>query len=634
MNPWTRRGLVGTSILAGAGVLSWVGGPPTDPDAPEITHEPEASLEQPLAADAAMAARVFARARARLADPGGGALADGLDGVSGPRLWLCAYQGGDPPVCGVGDAGSVGAAVDAAVALLAATAVVPGAVLKLDWQLARTQAAWPVDADPHAAGTFGLAVGPAVILPSEVIERGVYAVDPGADDEDPTYRTPRLRALLAARGADVGDRFAFDRLRTASWIEAGERAVRTYRVHPYDYVPTDADTVLDRALWAAEALSRSVDPDGRIRYEWDVRQGKEKRGYNLLRHAGSTFALIQAYGRTGHPEWREAAGRALDHLVSKSASDERTGPYGGGTVRYLVEGSHIKLGGAALALVALTTWQSTTGDTAYAATAREFATFLVSQQQQDGEFVYFASREPGGAPRDDTSAYYPGEAVLGLALFAGVDADPVWLATAVRGADWLIDVRDAGKGPDQLDNDHWLAMALRALFERTGDRKYADHAARIAAAVAAQHERQAGHDAFHRDYLGGYYEPPRSTPAATRAEALAAVLELGELAPDVRTARVALLQQTLQHVLQSQYTPDVLYWMPRPDEVVGGLAGGIVDPELRNDYTQHALSALLATERVLRAPEVVAPLDPDALARRLAPIRAVDRAIEPADPAG
>jgi hypothetical protein len=199
-----------------------------------------------------------------------------------------------------------------------------------------------------------------------------------------------------------------------------------------------------------------------------------------------------------------------------------------------------------------------------------------------------------------------------------VDRDQRWLDAAKRGADWLIDVRDAGKGPRQLDNDHWLSMGLRALHAETGDPRYREHAARIADAVQWQHDRYGDHEPYHRDYLGGYYEPPRSTPASTRAEALVAILELGGLGDDEPRVS-ALLHDTVAHLLQSQYVPDTLYWTPHPEVVVGHLAGGIVDPDLRNDFTQHALSALLGTERLLRAPP---PLTEDEVLRRLGPIGA------------
>lgn len=621
-----NRRAVGVGVAAiAAGVVGWTvrTSNPWDND----DHELEAALEDSVASDAGVAWRALSHVRARIAAEGP---SEGLDTMQGRRLWLCAYEIPGAPWCAVGNGDTLAAAIDQATdAVVARGRPSPSTVWKLDWEIGRSPGSWPRDARPHEAGTVGIDVAGAMILPSEVLERDLFATD---DEEDPsTYDHPAIRRLLADRGATVGESFDFDRIRTASWVEPapGAPPVRTYRVHEWALLDAeDPDAVLTRAVWAAESLARTVGPDGRIAYLWDVSEGREKKGSNLLRHAGSTYSLIQAWARTGHTPWKDAADRALGYLLSKSKTDERTGPYGGGTGRYLVEGSHIKLGGAGLALVALATWQATTGDTSRAAEAREFATYLVSQQEQSGEFVYFASKTPGGEPRDDTSAYYPGEAVLGLVLWSQLDPDftppgalsGTWLQTARRGADWLIDERDAGKTPSELENDHWLMIALDRLYVATRDARYRAHALRLAEAVAYQQRLQEGHDRYHRDYRGGYYEPPRATPASTRAEGLVAVLDLLAEDDDADPAIRSLLLDTVRHLTQSQYTPPMLYWMPRRDRVAGAVAGGIVHPDLRNDFTQHALSALLGTERVLRR-EAGVPLSvPIGLDGMLAPV--------------
>lgn len=554
----------------------------------------EASIEDPRAASTELAAAALQRAARRWS----GAPAQPSEVLSAPAppLWLCRYRQAKPS-CARGEGSTAAAAIDAAIDALGPDQQ-PVDAWKIDFELERSRARWPADANRHQAGTFGLLVGGAVVLPSEVLERGLFYTED--EDDPPKYDTERLVALLGERGAlGLGESFAFERLRTASWVWAEGGAVRTYRVHAYEDLPVDdPDVLLSRVVYAAEHLASIVGPDGRIRYRFDPGLGQEKRGQNMLRHAGSTYSLLQAYARTGHMPWKESAERAIRYMLSKSASDERTGPFGGGKGRYLVEGSHIKLGGAGLALVALAEWQSVTGDRSHEPVAREFATYLLSQQQRSGEFVYFASRKPGGEPRDDTSAYYPGEAILGLVSQHALDGDPRWLGAARRGADWLIDKRDAGKGPNRLENDHWLMIALERLHSFTKDPRYIEHAKRLAEAVRYQHKKQEGHEARHRDYLGGYYEPPRSTPASTRAEGLVAVITLLEREGVQHDLRPLLLD-TVGHLARSQYTRPMCYWVPDCKAIVGGFAGGIVDVELRNDYTQHALSAMLGTERIL-----------------------------------
>jgi hypothetical protein len=142
-------------------------------------------------------------------------------------------------------------------------------------------------------------------------------------------------------------------------------------------------------------------------------------------------------------------------------------------------------------------------------------------------------------------------------------------------------------------------IALSHLYEETHDARYVEHSLALAAAVAYQAERQKGHERFHPDYEGGFYEPPRGTPAAVRAEGLVAVLdtcrEASRECPEVR----ALLLATVGHLLEARYRPDLVGWAANPTAIAGAFPGGITDFLVRNDYTQHALSAVLGTERVV-----------------------------------
>lgn len=548
--------------------------------------------ESPLVADA-----LLARARARWA---GAAVPEApVLGHPAPPLWLCYYPPREAFRCAPGAGDTLAEAVDDAVNALSPAGDPVGA-WKIDLQLDKREAMWPKDADPRAAATFGVSVGEAIVLPSEFLERELYE---GADD--PPYNERRLRKLLAERGATVPPNpeapFAFALVHTASWVwdSAAAHAVRTYRLHAHDDVDvTDPEVVLTRAVHAAEHLASLVGPEGKIRYRYDPADDRSTDKENLLRHAGSTYALLTAYERTAHAPWRDAAQRAVGYLLAQSATDTRSGPYGGGTARYLVEGAHIKLGGAGLGLLALATWQRVTGGAEHLPQAREFATFLLSQQQKDGEFVYFAAREPGGEPRDDTSDYYPGEAILGLVSLYALDPDPRWLAAARRGADWLIDVRDAGKPPADLQNDHWLMIALDRLHAATDDPRYLAHAQKLAAAVGAKLGRRAERNDDFPDFAGAYNDPPTSTPASVRVEGLVAVVDLLERTHTDHDLKPLLLT-TLRHSLRSQVTPVLGYWMEDPEDAIGGWMAGVTDPEMRNDYTQHALSALLGTERIL-----------------------------------
>ena len=570
-------------------------------------HVVEASLEVDHLADAEVVEQLFEVARAEL----DGRRVEGPEGLPGRRVFVCAYSDGPMPPCGMGTADDLAEAVRAAAAELRTKGVdgVSAARLKIDFSVTEEPVTFPAGGvSPHDVGIYGYLVerfdGASWILPSEVIESGIYS---GGEGQRAGVKPKSLIYMLERRNARIGELseegFDYVRIRTTAWIEdyGAEGIFRVYRLHPWEHPEVTPEVLLQRSVWAADYLLSSISEEGKIRYLYDPVYDRTLPGYNLLRHGGTTYSLLQAYQRTRFEPYLAGSQAAIRFLLRYTRTDQRTGPYGGGTVRYVVESSHIKLGGAGLGLVMLAEYQLATGDETYVPQAQEMALFIVSQQKEDGEFVYFAPKRIRGEPKDDISLYYPGEAILGLAKQYALDGNPLWLETAERGAKWLIEVRDQGIPPKRLKNDHWLMIALSYLYEITGDEQYLQHSLALAQAVRFQQARHEDHVRYHRDYAGGYYEPPRSTPAATRGEGLVAVLDTCALAGvDCEWVRDVLLK-TVQHELQCQYTPQSLWWVKNPERSFGAFHGGIVDVQVRNDYTQHNLSSLLGTERHLRA---------------------------------
>ncbi|MCB9687301.1 MAG: hypothetical protein H6738_14150 [Alphaproteobacteria bacterium] len=548
-------------------------------------------------ADPAEASAAFEALRAAATGP---ALGVG-DGPT--RVWVCLHALAEPR-CSEGRGADL---VAAATAAATGHPELATGSLTLD-RLAETRPGrWPRDADGHDAGRFGLEVGSAVILPWEVLTLELFRTPD--DDDPPAWDEDALARAIGARGGAWDG--SFQRLRTVSWAQdtVGAEPVRLYRLHPWDRADAqDPEVLASAASAAADHLASITKDDGRIAYLIDPITGRETNGQNLLRHGGSAYALVQAWERFGKPEHASAARRAIGWLLARTRSDERQGPHGGGTVRYVVESSYIKLGGAALALVAIDTFREEVGPRdAWATEADELATYLLSQQLESGAFVSFASLEPGGEPRDRDSAYYPGEAVLALTLHHELTGDPRWLEAATRGGAWLGDVRDAGIGPSGRPADHWFMIAADRLHAVTGDPRWLERGLAVAEAVQWQAERAARHTTWHRDFAGGFYDLPRSTPSSIRAEGLAATLRscrrAGRRAPELEV----LLTDAVAQVLWSQARQPVLFWSRRPAVADGGVMGGVVDPTMRNDYTQHALSAFLATEDLVRGDTSNAP---------------------------
>ena len=578
-----------------------------------------------------------------------------LGKLPGRRVFVCAYQVKPRMLCETGVGGDLAASFDAAAAALKKTAggkVDPAEKesIRLKFDVVTSAEARTFkraqDKPKHRlVATYGFFVSTdngenSWLLPSELLERGIY------NTKKKGFERKRVLKQLRKRNGDLDDlptEFPYEEFQTIAWVEKDQPGqtppgvLRLYRLHPWEFAEATPEVLLQRAVWAADYLISSVSAEGKVRYRYKTASDRDSSSYNLLRHGGTTYSILQAYDRTQFEPYLLASVQAMQYLFDHCDSDRRTGPWlpedhpSFGESLFIVspadreapEGK-VKLGGAGLALVMIDQYVEATGDTeTYREQAMGLARFLVASQKEDGEFLYFPPRHPGGElTSTDDSAYYPGEAIFGLVRLYSWDPNPLWLETAVRAADWLIDVRDAGKSSSSLANDHWLMLALSHVYKYTEDQRYVDHSIALCRAVEHQYLKNERYWEAHPDFKGGYYNPPRSTPAATRGEGLGAVLDTCELAKMDCDWIEDLLIDTIRHEMLSQYDPDMTFWMKNRPKAFGGWNGGLLDMDIRNDFVQHNMSAVLGAERhLLRAQEIVVPGGPDWMGQVLAGTR-------------
>ena len=410
--------------------------------------------------------------------------------------------------------------------------------------------------------------------------------------------------------------------------------------------PEDPAALLEAARLGGRYLATSLGEDGRFTYRYQADTGTVPRGYNIVRHAGTVYALLELYEATHDAPTLAAAERALGFLLrqirrvkpvkpaeprnaaapgtpaapARAPGNARPGVSEGPSGTQvpsagLVEDGEIKLGGNALAVVALAKHAAVTGSREHESIAVALGDWMLAAQDQDGRFAVHQQTYPGGRRVGFESQYYPGEAILALVrlhiLLPAQDSRP-WLDAAERGARWLITVRDGDLPDGALPHDHWLLYALNELQRLRPDPIFLTHARRLARAiVASQHRTPAV-----AGWRGGYYEPPRTTPTATRSEGLAAAYALlrdsaasrrseAAGAPDAALAAEAgaILEAVRLGVgfqLRTQIVAPTAINLPRPDRALGGFHNTLDDYEVRIDYVQHNISSLLALARILR----------------------------------
>jgi hypothetical protein len=376
-------------------------------------------------------------------------------------------------------------------------------------------------------------------------------------------------------------------LRTSSWI-ATASGPRWMVRHSVDPGPVDAQLLRQRIALAADYLARHLRQDGRFDYEWDARAGQARQGYNLVRHAGTAYSLFQAAAVTRDGRHGRAASRALETLVADrrvdSSHPERC---------FVVEDGRVKLGAAALTLMALVEQARLEPEAAQPSWMRCLGEHIVAQADEEGDMASYYDDGGRYEQPDRRSAYYPGEAVLALTRLYGLDPEPRWREVAVRAADFLVKQRYVAFGTRVgVPPDAWLAQALAELDLVAPDPERRAYGFAIGRLLA----REQLVSALAPPDLWGAPDSvtwPSVIQAGARGEALWAVAQLERRHRPGERFFLDRLVASCRFALRNQYSWDILFGLAAPKEALGGFRTSASDAGIRIDGVQHNLSALI-----------------------------------------
>ena len=372
------------------------------------------------------------------------------------------------------------------------------------------------------------------------------------------------------------------------------------------------DTRLDEAATlATRYLVLSCGPDGKFAYRinLDPRVTPAPK-YNVLRHAGAMYALTAGYERRPQEPTLEAirrAGRFLrDRCIGPvSGHDDLLAVWSAAEMTHSGAPLQAKLGGSGLGLVALLSQEQVEPGSTPIEILRGLGRFLLFMQKNDGSF--YSKYIPASGGRDDswTSLYYPGEAALGLVMLYEHDPSPPWLQAAAEAIAYLARSRE---DESRVPADHWALLAtarLLPLYDRcdppVARKVIVGHAIRICRSMLSEQVLQADDPV----YVGGFSRDGRTTPTATRLEGLLAALTFLSEDPALRNRIISSVQRGLDFLLAAQLRegpyagaiPRAVKRLPAGDSQRLRSFNKRAT-EVRIDYVQHGLSAVVQYERM------------------------------------
>jgi hypothetical protein len=266
-----------------------------------------------------------------------------------------------------------------------------------------------------------------------------------------------------------------------------------------------------------------------------------------------------------------------------------------------------KLGGTGLGLVALLSIEKLHPGFTPLSDLQALGRFIVFMQKGDGSFYSKYIPSLGGRWDEWQSLYYPGEAALGLLMLYEKDPSDVWIESA---ADALAYLARSRKNSTDIPADHWALLATEKMLslENTDELSVSrelliNHAIQISDAML-QHQIE---DPERPEYAGGFSEDGRTVPTATHLEGLQAALNVLPLDHENRKHINTAVARGLSFLLRAQISEgEFIGGFPR---AAGKIDRGIADTdesnrrasEVRIDYVQHALSAMIQYVNLLNA---------------------------------
>ena len=375
-----------------------------------------------------------------------------------------------------------------------------------------------------------------------------------------------------------------------------------------DLTPAQVAAAIDRA---AAYLTRACDADGRFTYRVDLDPSvRPESRYNVLRHAGAIYALAQYHERSHNDDAKHVllrAGSFLKRYIQPVADNRHMlAVWSLPELNLTATPRQAKLGGSGLGLIALLSLERVEPGFTTVEDLRCLGRFILYMQKVDGSFYSKFYPDEGGRNDQWSSMYYPGEAALGLLMLYERDPQPQWLGGAVKALGHL--ARTGRQQPETLP-DQWFLLAAERLL-RSDEAK----SSQVSQHDVLEHVRRTCRDMLDDQrgqdddpVIGGCYtNDGRTCPTATRLEGLLAALRFLPDGDESLSRQIRRSVDSGVAFLVNSQVPDGPHagGLPR---VKPGFPGSHrsdtpIDAwptEIRIDYVQHALSALLAYEQQL-----------------------------------
>ena len=320
-------------------------------------------------------------------------------------------------------------------------------------------------------------------------------------------------------------------LQSVAFVSYDDSFIELFRGYPKE-IFFSKEAVFQKIINSLEWLIKNMQKDGSFLYYYDAHKDSiidflhpnmiNPPYNNILRHSGGTFGLVRGYELTKDDKYLKYAKKSIDFLISTFKKHQ----YKKKTAYYPFFNQKSKLGGAGIGLVAMMSYYRYTKDSSICKYLDGLVRHILSRIDKSGEMIgyYIHPKYNNGKaiinPNDKIkkelfSFYYPGEALLGLALYYlhvdDIDRDlqEDILTKAKKALDFLVEIRPKKYHYmfESLPSDAWLMQAIEEWIKVDGFKKqsYIDFVFNDTQAMIKHMYKDNNTLPTNKDYIGGFY---------------------------------------------------------------------------------------------------------------------------------